>query len=186
MYAGTLTTFPFCSLAVLCVVIHDLFFTSLHFTEIHLPMEPNFLDIVKSGLFTPLALSVYYFEVCMGTKKQFGKDPVCNVLPQAALPWWCVLLSSSTRTRMWWSVPSVTSPSHHQPRHQSLDSWGEKYKVMLNFHYVVREDPSPSNMHLLKSSRSAGEVICHVFVEVLRFTDLLSRRLAFKQSKCKG
>lgn len=42
-------------------------------------MEPNFLDALSPGIFIPLALSAYYFEVCIGTKEQFRKGPVCNV-----------------------------------------------------------------------------------------------------------
>lgn len=42
-------------------------------------MKPNFLDTLNVGIFIPLALSVYHFEVCIETKKQLRKDPVCNV-----------------------------------------------------------------------------------------------------------
>lgn len=38
-------------------------------------MQPNFLDNLSPGIFIPLPLSVYYFEVCTGTKKQFREDP---------------------------------------------------------------------------------------------------------------
>lgn len=42
------------------------------------------MDILNVCMFIPLALSMYYFEVCIGTKKQFRKDPV-YIVPSS--PW---------------------------------------------------------------------------------------------------
>ena len=37
---------------------------------------------------------------------------------------------------------------------------GGKYKVMLNFRSVFREDPSPSNTHLLRFMQLAEDASC--------------------------
>lgn len=41
-----------------------------------------------------------------------------------------------------------------------LGDLGGKYKVMLDFRPVVREDPSPSNMHLLRPMQLAEDASC--------------------------
>lgn len=58
----------------------------------HLSTEPNFLATLNQGIFIPLALSVSYLEVCIGTEKQFRKDSVCNVPSSPYDPLHCFTL----------------------------------------------------------------------------------------------
>lgn len=159
-FAATSIIFsPSCS--SLTYSLFTTYLSPLYFTKIHLSMEPNFLDTLSLGIFfhwLGLLLRSLYRNKETIQQRSCLQGPTLDCFTLVI----CVVVVVDTDSDV--MVCAVSNVPESPPAPPSIFRWlEEKYKVMLNFHYVVREDPSPSNMHLVKSSKSAEDVICLSF-----------------------
>ena len=71
----------------------------------------------------------------------------------------CVVVVVDTDSDV--TVCAVSNVPESPPAPPSIfEELGGKHKAKLNFRYVVREDPSPSNMQLLRPKELAEDASC--------------------------